>query len=113
MTTSSGSKARTNSRAWASAPLISSSRSCDGPGRFSSGLWDIQQRVSAIRTRASSPGEMENFEQGCARFRCALGDARGGDASIRPDEQHGIGVDVEPCLEGTKAVADDDHVGIV
>src|SRR3954471_4671208 len=105
MTTSSGSYAVTNSLAAARAALMSSSRSCDGPGRFSSGLWDIQDSVSGIVP--SFLRQMENREQRCAHLRRALGDAGACDAPIRSEKKHGVGVGVEPGLEGAGPVADD------
>src|SRR3982074_1904520 len=114
MTTSSGSYAVTKFRASDSADSMSSRRSCDGPGRFSSGLCDIQQRASdAIGIHAYAPGQTENVEQRRAQFGRALGDAGAGDAAIGAQEQHGIGVDVEPRLQRAGAIADDDDVGVV
>src|SRR5689334_12671772 len=111
MTTSSGSYARTNSRASANAALILSSRSCDGPGRFSSGLWDIQQRVSGTVT--SSLSQVENFEQRRAGVGRPLRNASTRDAPVGAQEKHGLGVGVEPGLQSSRAVADDDDVGVV
>src|SRR5215208_640932 len=111
MTTSSGSKAWTNSRASASAPLTTSRRPRDGPGRFRSGLWDIQHRLSDIST--SSLGQMEHPEQRRAQFGSVLRYARTGDAAVGAQEQHRIRIRVEPRLEGAGAVADDDDVGVV
>src|SRR5215207_6652582 len=114
MTTSSGSYAVTKSRALASADSMSSRRSRDGPGRFSSGLCDIQQRASvAMRTGASSLGQMKDVEKGFAHLGRTLGDAGPGDAAVGAQEHYGIGVGVEPRLQCTGAITDDDDVGVV
>src|ERR1700722_12936704 len=110
MTTSSGSYARTNCRASASAVLMSSRRSCDGPGRFSSGLWDIQHRASGT---VSSRGQGEDVEERGTQLGGELSDTRARDTTVGAQEQHGFLVDVEPGFEIACAVADDDHVGLV
>src|SRR6478672_10760659 len=109
MTTSSGSYAVTNSLAAVRAPLMPSSRSCDGPGRFKSGLWDIQHSVSGIVSSFLS--QMENREQRRAQLRRPLGDAGACDAPVGSKEQHGVGVGVEPRLEGARAVIVGDRTG--
>src|ERR1700684_59196 len=110
MTTISGSKSSTNSRAWVSATSMSSRRSCGGPGRFSSGLWDIQHRASGT---VSSRSQGEDVEERGTQLGGKLSDTRARDATIRAQEQHGFFVTVEPGFELAPAVTDDDHVGIV
>ena len=56
---------------------------------------------------------MENHEQRRAQLRRPLGDAGACDAPVGSKEQHGVGVGVEPGLEGTRAIADDDDIGII
>src|ERR1700722_6076897 len=110
MTTSSGSKPSTNSLACASAVSMSSRRSCDGPGRFSSGLWDIQQRASGT---VSSRYQGEDVEERDTQLGCELSDAGARNATIGAQEQHGFLVGVEPGFEMTAAVPDDHDVRIV
>src|ERR1700720_3753151 len=107
MTTSSGSKRSTNSRARASAASMSSRRSCDGPGRFSSGLWDIQHRASGT---VSSRGQGEDVEERGTQLGGELSDTRARDTAIGAQEQHGFLVRVEPGLKLAGPVAYDGHV---
>src|ERR1700722_13668910 len=110
MTTSSGSKRSTNSRARASAASMSSRRSCDGPGRFSSGLWDIQHRASGT---VSSRGQGEDVEERGTQLGGELSDTRARDATVGAQKQHRFFVCVEPGFEVAAAVADDQDVWIV
>src|SRR5690242_10292373 len=113
MTTNSGSKAATKSRAWAIPASTSSSRSRGGPGRFSSGLWDIQQRASGTVQFTPSRSQGQGFDQGGTQLGGALGDARAGDTPVRAQEHHRFLVPVEPGLDVAAAVTDDHHVRIV
>src|SRR6202035_1332328 len=110
MTTISGSKCSTNCRAGVSALSMSSRRSCDGPGRLSRGLWDMQHRASGT---VSSRCQGEDVEERGTQLGGELSDARARDTAIGAQEQHGFLVSVEPGLELTGPVADDSHVGIV
>src|ERR1700733_10454618 len=110
MTTSSGSNPSTNSRAFANAVSMSSRRSCDGPGRFSSGLWDIQHRASGT---VSSRYQGEDVEERGAQLGRELSDTRARDATIGAQEQHGLLAGVEPGFEIAATVADDHNVRVV
>src|SRR5271155_5965707 len=110
MTTSSGPKLSTNSLACASAASMSSRRSCDGPGRFSSGLWDIQHRASGT---VSSRCQGEDLEERGTQLGGELSNTRARDTAIGAQEQHGFLVSVEPGLELAGPVADDSDVGII
>src|SRR6202020_1347391 len=110
MATISGSKSSTNCRACVSALSISSRRSCDGPGRLRSGLWDIQHRASGT---VSSRCQGEDVEELGTQLGCELSDTRARDTTIGAQKQHGFLVSVEPRLELAPAVTGDDHVGIV
>ena len=92
---------------------MSSSRSCDGPGRFSSGLWDIQHRASGTLQITPSRCECEGVEERGTQLGGELSDAGARDAPIGAQEQHRFLVGVEPGLELARAVADDDDIGIV
>src|SRR5277367_703507 len=113
MTTSSGSKPSTNSLACVSAPSMSSRRSCDGPGRFSSGLWDIQHRARGTLKITASRCQGEHVEDRGTQLGCELSNAGARDATVRAQEQHGFPVGVEPGFEPPGAVADDRHVRVV
>src|SRR6516164_358575 len=110
MTTSSGLKLSTNSRACASAPSMSSRRSCAGPGRFSSGLWDIQQRASGT---VSSRCQGEDVEERGTQLWRELSDTGARDATVGAQKQHRLLVGVEPGFEVAAAVADDQDVWVV
>src|SRR5271156_2143744 len=110
MTTISGSKSSTNCRACVSALSMSSRRSCDGPGRLSRGLWDIQHRASGT---VSSRCQGEDLEERGTQLGGELSNTRARDTAIGAQEQHGFLVSVEPGLELAGPVADDSHVGIV
>src|SRR6202012_5901530 len=110
MTTICGLNLSTNSRACASAVSMSSRRSCDGPGRFSSGLWDIQNRASGT---VSSRYQGEDLKERGAHLGCELSDARARDTAIGAQEQHGLLVGVEPSFQVASAVADDHNVWVV
>src|SRR5271154_5297771 len=110
MTTSSGSKSSTNCLACVSAPSMSSRRSCDGPGRLSRGLWDIQHRASDT---VSSRCQGEDVEYRGTRLRGELSNTCARDTAIGTQEQHGFLVAVEPGLELAGPVADDSDVGII
>src|ERR1700753_1917882 len=99
MTTSSGGSSSTNRPARASAALTSSSRSWDGPGRFSSGLWDIQHRASGTWQITPSRCQREGVQQRGAELGCELRDAGARDAAVGAQEQYGFLVPVEPGLE--------------
>src|SRR5580693_6236765 len=96
MTTSSGLKVSTNSLACASAVSMSSRRSCDGPGRFSSGLWDIQHRASGT---VSSRYQGQDVEERDTQLGGELSDTRARDTTVGAQEQHGFSVDVETGIE--------------
>src|SRR6201996_5009979 len=113
MTTSSGSKSVTKSLACVSAPPMSSRRSCDGPGRLSSGLWDMQYRAMGTLKISASRCQGEDLEERGTHVGGELSDTRARDAAIGAQEQHGFLVSVEPGLELTGPVADNSHVGIV
>src|SRR5271156_2346995 len=113
MTTSSGSKCVTKSFACVSAPPMSSRRSCDGPGRLSSGLWDMQHRAMGTLEITASRCQGEDVEDRGAQLGGELSDARARDAAIGAQEQHRFLVTVEPGLELASPVADDSHVRIV
>src|ERR1700730_8417370 len=113
MTTISGSKSSTNCRACVSALSMSSRRSCDGPGRLSRGLWDIQHRAMGTLKITASRGQGEDVEERGTQLGGELSDTGARDTTVGAQEQHGFLVDVEPGLEIACAVADDDHVGIV
>src|SRR5271156_5958998 len=110
MTVSSWSKCVTNSFACVSALPMSSRRSCDGPGRLSRGLWDIQHRASGT---VSSRCQGEDVEDRGTQLGGELSNTRARDTAIGAQEQHGFLVSVEPSLELAGPVADDSHVGIV
>src|ERR1700761_2710421 len=110
MTTSSGSKSATKSLAWPSAPSMSSSRSCDGPGRFRSGLWDMQHRASGT---VSSRGQGEDVEDRGAQLGRELSDGCACDAAIGTQDDHGFLPGVEPAFQLAGTVADDRHIRIV
>src|ERR1700733_1016448 len=110
MTTISGSKSSTNCRAGVSALSMSSRRSCDGPGRLSRGLWDMQHRASGT---VSSRCQGEDVEERGTQLGGELSDTRARDTAIGAQEQHGFLVRVEPGLKLAGPVADDGHVGIV
>src|ERR1700722_4910167 len=110
MATISGSKSSTNCRACVSALSISSRRSCDGPGRLRSGLWDIQHRASGT---VSSRGQGEDVEERGTQLGGELSDTRARDTTVGAQKQHGFSVDVEPGFEIAAAVADDQDVWIV
>src|ERR1039458_1314420 len=110
MTTISGLKSATKSLACMITTSMSSRRSRDGPGRFSSGLWDIQHRASDT---VSSRCQGEDVEERGAQLGGELSDARARDTTVGTQEQHGFLVSVEPALELARAVTDDDDVGIV
>src|ERR1700750_1297721 len=95
---------------------MSSRSSGDGPGRFSSGLCDIQHSAiafSGLMTAISSLGQTQNVEECGAQLGRELRDASACYAPVGPQEQHGLGVRVEPRLERPGAVADDDALGVV
>src|SRR6516165_5588684 len=104
MTTSSGSYSSTNSRACAIAPSTSSSRSCDGPGRFSSGLCDIQHRASVTLEITPSRREGEGVQQRGAQLGRELSDTRPRDAPVGAQEQYRFRVGVEPGLNDTAPI---------
>src|SRR6202012_1127089 len=110
MTTISGLKSSTNCLAGVSALSMSSRRSCDGPGRLSRGLWDIQHRASGM---VSSRCQGENLEERGTQLGRELSNARARDTAIGAQEKQGFLVTIEPGLELTGPVADDSHVGIV
>src|SRR5271155_36222 len=110
MTTSSGSKRSTNSRARASAASMSSRRSCDGPGRFNSGLWDIQHRASGT---VSSRGQGEDVEERGTQLGGELSDTRARETTGGGEEQAGFPGDGEPGFGVAWAGADGGHVGLV
>src|SRR3984885_2945235 len=110
MTTISGSKSSTNCRARVSALSMSSRRSCDGPGRLSRGLWDIQHRASGT---VSSRCQGEDLEERGTQLGGELSDTRARDAAIGAQEQHGFLVSVEPGLQLARPAAHDDDVGVV
>src|SRR5258708_38466873 len=89
---------------------MSSSRSRDGPGRFSSGLWDIQHRASVTFDITPSRGEGEGVKQRRAQFGRELSYAGTRDAPIGAQEQYRFLVGVEPGFETTTAIADDHDV---
>src|ERR1700759_2915950 len=113
MTTSSGSKSVTKSLACVSAPPMSSRRSCDGPGRLSSGLWDMQHRAMGTLKITASRCQGEDLEERGTHVGGELSNTRARDTAIGAQEQHGFLVSVEPGLELAGPVADDSHVGIV
>src|ERR1700761_520734 len=113
MTTISGLKSATKSLACVSALSMSSSRSWDGPGRLSSGLWDIQHRARGTLEITASRCQGENVEKRGTQIGRELGDTRARNTTVGTQEQHGFGVRVEPGLELTRPVADHDHVRIV
>jgi hypothetical protein len=57
--------------------------------------------------------QTEHVEECCAQLGCELRDARARDASVGPNEQHGLGVPVEERLQRTGAVADDGDLVVV
>src|ERR1700734_3211902 len=104
MTMISGSKSSTNCRACVSAVSMSSRRSCDGPGRLSRGLWDIQHRASdTIPSRCQG----EDVEERGTQLGGELSNTRARDTAIGTQEQHGFLVTVEPGLEVAGPVAAD------
>src|SRR3984885_12849243 len=113
MTTISGSKSSTNCRACVSALSMSSRRSCDGPGRLSRGLWDIQHRAMGTLEITASRCQGEDVEERGTQLGGELSNTRARDTTIGAQEQHGFLVTVEPGLELAGPVADDGHVGIV
>src|SRR5580692_6053069 len=106
MTTISGLKPATKSLACVSAPSMSSRRSCDGPGRLSSGLWDMQHRAMGTLKFTASRCQGEDVEERGTQLGSELSDTRARDAPIGAKEQHGFPVTVEPGLELTGPVAD-------
>src|ERR1700744_3172514 len=106
MTTSSGAKSVTKSLACVSAPPMSSRRSCDGPGRLSSGLWDMQHRAMGTLKITASRCQGQDVEQRNTRLRGELSDTGTRDASIGAQEQHRLSVPVEPGFQLTLPVAD-------
>src|ERR1700745_2938245 len=113
MTTSSGSKPSTNSLACASAPSMSSRRSCGGPGRFSSGLWDIQHRAMGTLKITASRCQGEDVEDRGTQLGGELSDTGARDATVGAQKQHRLLVGVEPGFEVAAAVADDQDVWVV
>src|ERR1700761_378009 len=113
MTTISGSKSSTNCLARVSALSMSSRRSRDGPGRLSSGLWDIQHRAMGTLKITASRCQGEDVEERGTQLGGELSNTRARDTAIGAQEQHGFLVSVEPRLELTGPVANDGHVGIV
>src|SRR6185437_4003567 len=113
MVTISGLKSATKSLACVRALSMSSRRSCDGPGRLSSGLWDIQHRAIGTLKFTASRCQGEYVEKRGAHFGRELGDTGPRDASIGAQEQHGFAMPVEEGLQLAGRVADDHHVGIV
>src|ERR1700684_1863530 len=110
MTTISGSKSSTNCRACVSTRSMSSRRSCDGPGRLSRGLWDIQHRASDT---VSSRCQREDVEGRGTQLGGELSNTCAGGTAIGAEEQHGFLLSVDPALELAGPVADHCHVGIV
>src|ERR1700761_4714687 len=92
---------------------MSSSRSRDGPGRFRSGLWDIQHRASVTFALTPSRDESQGIDQRGAQVGRQLRDAGPRDAPIRTKEHDRFPADVEPGFQAPAAVADDDDVGFV
>src|SRR5882757_1150000 len=113
MTTSSGSKSPTKFRASAIPASTSSSRSRGGPGRLSSGLWDIQHRASVTWGFTPSRRQCEGVEELGAHVGRELSDAGARDAAIRAQEQRRFLMRVEPGFEATGAITHDDHIGIL
>ena len=92
---------------------MSSRRSCGGPGRFSSGLWDIQHRAMGTLKITASRCQGEDVEERGTQLGGELSDARARDTAIGAQEQHRFLVRVEPGLKTTGAIADDHNVGVV
>src|ERR1700712_3988179 len=113
MTTSSGSKSVTNSRACAIAASTSSSRSRGGPGRFRSGLWDIQQRAIGTVDITPSRRQRERIDEGVTHLGRKLGDTGARDTAIGTQEYHRFLMSVEPGFEASGTIAHDHDVGIV
>src|SRR6201996_9858524 len=101
MTTISGSKSSTNCRACLSALSMSSRRSRDGPGRLSSGLWDMQHRAMGTLKITASRCQGEDLEERGTHVGGELSDTRARDAAIGAQEQHGFLVNVDAGLELT------------
>src|ERR1700761_2241472 len=100
----------TNARAWAIAPSMWSSRSRDGPGRFSSGLGDIQHRARGTSATPSLRLEREGLNERGAEVGCELGDAGPRDAPVGAQEHDRLRVHVEPRFEAAGAVTHDLHI---
>src|ERR1700757_855905 len=92
---------------------MSSSRSRDGPGRFRSGLWDIQHRARATSAITPSRGESEGIKEGGTQLRRALSDAGTRDTPIGTQEHYRFRVRVEPGFDTAASIADDHDIGIV
>src|ERR1700761_808936 len=92
---------------------MSSSRSRDGPGRFRSGLWDIQHRASGTSAITPSRGESEGIKESLTQFGRELSDARTRDTPIGTQKHHRFRVRVEPGFDTTASIADDHDIGIV
>src|ERR1700739_1127629 len=92
---------------------MSSRRSRDGPGRFRSGLWDIQHRARATSALTPSRGESEGIKEGGTQLGRALSDAGTRDTPIGTQEHYRFRLRVEPGFDNAASIADDHDIGIV